>query len=310
MTKKTLLLIAVFILLLAACSPAAATPTSNESAPMPPSAEQPAFDQQKGAVDSGGSRSGLESPGEPAIERLVIKTANLQIVVDDPAKAMDSISKLADSMDGYVVSANLYQTHAENGAEVPQADITIRVPAERLDEALGKVKDLSDQLPRNENISSQDVTSDYTDLQSRLRNLEATESQLQEIMQSANRTEDVLNVYDKLVSIREQIEVTKGKIQYYEKSAALSAITINLIANAAVQPLKIGGWEPVGVAKGAVQALINTMQFLASAAIWTVILIIPVLLVILVPIYLILRFLLGWLRRRKSPPSPAPSASD
>ena len=310
MTKKSLLLIAIFILLLAACSSAAKSPETFPQGVSPPGVEQPAAQPGNEAVDSGGRRSGLESPGKPAIERLVIKTAELEVVVDDPAKVMDTISKLADSMDGYVVSANLYQARIENGAEVPQADITIRVPAQRLDEALGRIKELSDQLPRNEKISSQDVTSDYTDLQSRLRNLEATESQLQEIMQSANRTEDVLSVYDKLTSIREQIEVIKGQIQYYEQSAALSAISVSLIANAAVQPLKIGGWEPVGVAKGAVQALINAMQFLASAAIWIVILIIPVLIVTLLPLYLILRFLLRWRRRRKNPPSPAPSASD
>jgi hypothetical protein len=310
MIKKALLWIAVFVLLLAACSPAASTPSYSESGPVPPKVEGPPAEPEEAMDSGGGSRPGLESPGQPAIERLVIKTVNLQIVVDDPAKSMDSISKLADSMDGYVVSANLYQSPVVNGVEVPQADITIRVPAERVDEALGRIRELSDRLPISENISSQDVTSDYTDLQSRLRNLEAAEAQLQDIMESANRTEDVLNVYNQLTSVREQIEVIKGQMQYYEQSAALSAISISLIANAAVQPLEIGGWEPVGVAKGAIQALINAMQTLATAAIWIVLLVIPVLLVVLLPLYLIIRLFLRWRARRGTPSSPAPSASD
>ena len=56
------------------------------------------------------------------------------------------------------------------------------------------------------------MTSDYTDLQSRLRNLEDAEEQLRTIMDSAFNTEDVLTVYNRLVEVREQIEVIKGQI--------------------------------------------------------------------------------------------------
>lgn len=258
------------------------------------------------------------STSNQATERIVIKNANLSIVVSDPAKSMDMISQLADEMGGYVVSANLYQSKLDSGVSVPRASIKIRVPAERLTEAMNRIKAQSDRIPISENIESQDVTSDYTDLQSRLRNLENTETQLTKIMDSATKTEDVLSVYNQLVQVREQIEVIKGQIKYYDESAALSAISTELIANEAVQPLTIGGWQPVGVAKNAVQALINTMTFLANAAIWIVILVLPVLLVLFVIIFLPLRFAWRSLRRRNardkgvpaqmSPPSTPPSA--
>jgi hypothetical protein len=268
----------------------------------------PEFDSQ--------TQSGISAPSQPrempasdssltnystnpqAVERIVIKNANLSIVVSDPAKSMDSISQLADEMGGYVVSANLYQSKLDSGISVPRASIKIRVPAERLTEAMNRIKAESDRIPISENIESQDVTSDYTDLQSRLRNLENTETQLTKIMDSAIKTEDVLSVYNQLVQVREQIEVIKGQIKYYDESAALSAISTELIANEAVQPLTIGGWQPVGVAKSAVQALINTMTFLANAAIWIVILVLPVLLVLFLIVLLPLRFAWRWLRRR------------
>ena len=79
-------------------------------------------------------------------------------------------------------------------------------------------------------------------------NLEEAEAQLQEIMDGAVRTEDVLNVHNQLVFVREQIEVIQGQIQYFEQSAAFSMISIELVADAAVQPLNIGGWQPAGVA--------------------------------------------------------------
>jgi len=283
----------IITLLLAACS-ATRAPEMVESqsiaagsgAPAQPAMEQAAYDQA--------------SPPAKDIERIVIKNADMEIVVANPADSMDRISKMADEMGGFVVTANLYQQQLDSGVEVPRATITIRVPAEQLDEALGRIRGESDRLPLSENLNSQDVTSEYTDLQSRLRNLENAEAQLQEIMASATRTEDVLSVYNELVSVREQIEVIKGQIQYYEQSAALSAVTANLIADEAVKPLTIGGWEPGGVAKRAIQALINAMKYIVTAAIWVIIFVLPVLLVIflifILPPILLIR---AWRRRRK-----------
>jgi hypothetical protein len=217
------------------------------------------------------------------IERLVIKNASLSLAVDDPEASMDRITALADELGGYVVSAYMYQITLESGAEVPQASISIRVPAERLDEVLETIKAETTQPLISENINSQDVTGDYVDLSSRLTNLEATEEQLQQIMDEAVKTEDVLAVYSQLTYIREQIEVIKGQMKYYEEASRLSMVSVELLANEAVQPLTIGGWQPAGVAKSAIQALINVVKWLANAAIWIVILILPVVLLVFGP---------------------------
>lgn len=238
-------------------------------------------------------------------ERLVIKNANLSIVVEDPGDALDRIGQLAEEMDGFIVSSNLYQTYLDSGVEVPRANITIRVPSDRLADALTTIKADAGQV-LNESVSGQDVTQEYTDLQSQLRNKEIAEAQLQEIMASAYKTEDVLAVYNQLTWIREEIEVIKGRIQYFEQSAAMSAITVDILADEAVQPLTIGGWQPVGVAKDAIQALINALKFIANAIIWLVLYILPVAIVLLVPAWLIWRGLKRWRKRLKvkatSPP--------
>ncbi len=273
---KFLLVMIILALTFSACASMAAPTPAYEAntAGAPPMAPEAQYDQAQGEM-----RSSTADVAKAA-ERIVIKNANLSIVVADPGGAMDVISRMADDMGGFVVSANLYQSRLESGAEVPRASITIRVPAERLNEALDQIRSQSDRDPLNERIESQDVTSDYTDLQSRLRNLQNTEAQLTKIMDEAIRTEDVLSVYNRLVDIREQIEVIQGQIKYYEQSAALSAIAVELIANEAVQPLTIGGWEAVGVAKNAIQALIDTLKFVANAAIWILVYVLPVLLVL------------------------------
>lgn len=214
--------------------------------------------------------------------RLVIKNASLSIVVEQPGETMDSISKLAGDLGGFVVSSNLYRIQVDGGLEVPQANITIRVPSETLDQALEVIKSGAGQI-LNENISGQDVTQEYTDLESRLRNLERAEQQLTAIMEQAWETEDVLSVYNRLVEVQEQIELIKGQMKYYEQSAALSAISVNIQANEAVQPLKIGNWQPVGVAKRAIQALINTLEFIANLLIWIGLYILPVGLILYFP---------------------------
>lgn len=295
----------LFAMALGAC--ASAAPKSElYSAEMPAAAPmEPMAEESMGGREFVQYDSATQSSTQ-AIERIVIKNANLSIVVTDPPSSLDMISKMAEEMGGFVVNANLYTSRTESGAEVPRGSVTIRVPAERLDEALERIQAESDREPLNKTINSQDVTSDYTDLQSRLRNLENAEAQLTEIMGSATKTEDVLSVYNRLVEVREQIEVIKGQIQYYEQSAALSAISVELIANEAVQPLTIGSWQPGETAKEAIQGLIDIGKFLINALIWIVIVFIPVLVILYLVFFLPLRFIFRKVRKPRQPKTLQP----
>ena len=141
MMKKSLFILIV-LLMLTACGGA------KMSAPEAMPAEEMFFDEEQSAAGSATSdyygeeatnSAGLSVEAAP-IERLVIKNAELAIITIDPAQSMDEIGKMAESMEGFVVSSNLYQRTLNNGAKVPQANITIRVPVERLDEALEQIK--------------------------------------------------------------------------------------------------------------------------------------------------------------------------
>jgi hypothetical protein len=247
-------------------------------------------------------KSDFSSPyagGEAApIEPLVIRNANLRLVVEDPAQSADEIASLAGSMGGFVVNSNVYQTtYGSSDIPTTRASITIRVPVERLDEALDKITDLAIEV-REKNITGEDVTREYTDLQSRLKNLESAEEQLREIMDNASKTEDVLQVFQDLRQVREEIEVIQGQINYYEDAARLSAISLELIPDELAQPLSIGGWRPQGTAKDAVEALINALQFLVDAGIWLVICVAPILIIFGIPGFFIGRSILR--RRRKN----------
>lgn len=246
----------------------------------------------------------------PTTERMVIKDGQIGLAVDDPAASAGRIQDMAEAMGGYVVALQMYQTTLQNGLQVPQGYITIRVPAERLSEALDKIKAETTQPILNENINSQDVTAEYTDLSSKLRNLEAAEKQLQEIMDGAVKTEDVLSVYNQLVATREQIELIKGQMKYYEQAAALSSIKVDLYTNEAVQPLTVGGWEPQGVAKKAVQTLINTLKWLVEAAMWIILYVLPTAICIFGPLALIYYFVRRFYKKVKKGKTAPPAADE
>jgi hypothetical protein len=236
-------------------------------------------------------------------DRMVIENADLAIVVNDPKTRMAEISKLASEMGGFVVSSNIYQSFTNAGMEVPEASIVIRVPSERLDEALDKIKAGAVDIDY-ENRSGQDVTNIYVDLQSQLKAKQAAEAQLLKIIETAETADDVLAIYLQLESIQTQIEQLKGQIKYYEESAALSSISVRLIAEAGTQPIQIGPWTPAGAAKDAVEDLIRFAQNFAEFLIYFVISVIPALILIAIPLYLV--FLGGraiFRRFRKANPS-------
>lgn len=247
-----------------------------------PAAEAPALDSF--AYDQS-QAAGNRAAQQVTQERLVIQNADLAIVVSDPKTRMQEISDLAKEFGGFVVSSNLYQSPTPLGQEVTEASITIRVPSERLDEALARIKEGAVDIDY-ENRSGEDVTNIYVDLQSQLKAKEAAEKKLLEIMEQATRAEDVLAIYLQVQSVQSEIEVLKGQIKYYEESAALSAISVRLIAEEGTQPIEVGPWRPQGAAREAIQDLILFVQNFAEFLIRFVLYTLPALILIGIPLYL------------------------
>ncbi len=239
------------------------------------------------------------APAEPELGRKIIYTVDMTLVVKDVEGTADEAEKLAESLGGYVARASIRRS---NGRKY--ATLTLRVPADRLDEATGKLKGMAERVDRYD-LSTEDITSRYTDLQARLTNLEATEEELramlQEVRQKPNaRAEDIMEVYRELAKVRGEIDQVKGQIQMWDKMVALATIDLRLTPVTEVAPA--GGWRPSETVRRAVHALVSAMLWLANAFIWLVIYVLPVLLVVggfLGAIfYLIRRFV--WRRNSKS----------
>ncbi len=219
-----------------------------------------------------------DEAGAPSQERVILRNATLRLTVENAEISLASIASMAAEMGGWVVNSSTSAVSLADGGEVTRGSITIRVPSERLDEALGIIKSGGGQV-ESESISGQDVTQAYVDLTSRLLNLEAAETQLREIMASASQTTDVLAVYSELVRLRGEIESARGQIQYYEQAAAFSSISIELVPQAMEARVQIAGWSPGRTVEKALAALISVLQFAADALIVMAVVVLPVVLV-------------------------------
>jgi hypothetical protein len=259
--------------------------------------EEPALPMEAPAAEADGSvYQAAPSHLAPIAERMIIRTAELAIVVKDTEAALLEVRDVATHLDGYVAGADVWRVNKQLRGRV-----TIRVPAESFDTAMDQIKGLAVEVER-ENVSTQDVTEEYTDLSAQLRNLEATEEELlallTEVREKTRQAEDVLAVHRELTNIRGQIEQIKGRMQYLERMTALATISVELIPEEEEKPIVEEGWQPLRTLRDASRALVDAGQFFVDAAIWVIVFVLPVLLVLILPVLIIVFVWRRWRRRR------------
>ena len=155
-------------------------------------------------------------------DRMIVRTGNISIVVDDISAALADIAQIAEGYKGYVVSSNSWK----DGERV-YGSISIRVPAESYDIASKSVSQMAVEVT-SQSTSSQDVTEEYVDLTAQLSSLKATQAQLLLIMAKADKVADILAIQTQLTSIQTQIEQIEGHMQYLEKTSATSLLNVSL----------------------------------------------------------------------------------
>jgi len=220
----------------------------------------------------------------PTEERMIVRTGEMSLVVENVTQASDEIAQLARRFDGYVVSS-----HISGEEEEMRGWISIRVPDERFDQALAELRNLAVRVT-SESTSSQDVTEEYVDLKSRLKNAEATEQQYLALLEKAEDVEDILRIYESLSRVRQEIEQIKGRMQYLERTSSMSLISVHLEPESTAKPLVRAGWSALEILKSAARGLVTAGQVLGTLAIW---------LIIFIPIWGTILGIILWRRRRK-----------
>jgi hypothetical protein len=174
-----------------------------------------------------GIQPGSGASQAPAVERKIIRNAELTLELAAPAEGKRRIEMLAESAGGFVVSSEALSGD-ESGARVT-IDMVVRIPASKFSSTLDQIRSLGYKI-RREKVSGQDVTEEYTDLEARLHAKKAVEIQLLEIMRRAVRVADALEVEKALGDVRSEIEQFEGRRRLLDNQIALSTFTITLQA--------------------------------------------------------------------------------
>ena len=233
--------------------------------------------------------------------RLIIKNAEVELIVEDTDTAINRSLGIVTEYNGYIVSNRTWFSDGDK-----HATLTIGVPSQNFEEMLRRLKDLAVTVS-NETVSGQDVTDEFVDLKSRLVNLEATAERIREFLAQAKTVEESLKVSNQLSAIEADIEQVKGRMAYLNDRAAFSTITLQISPQVVVpeptpSPSPTPTATPIpwsagrtfdkatGVTSNAAFTLFTTA---VDLTIWFVVVILPFVL----PLLLIAWFVFRWVRR-------------
>ncbi|MFH1253583.1 MAG: DUF4349 domain-containing protein [Candidatus Uhrbacteria bacterium] len=211
-----------------------------------------------------GSTTGGETAAE--VDQKIIKTGYLDLVVDAVDETVVKITALASGKGGYIQSSSVYER--ENGTKY--GTVAIRIPATEFENSLTDIKKLATAI-NTESASGQDVTEQYTDLEARLKNAQAQETEYLEILKKAVTVNDILAVQSYLGETRGQIESLQGQIKYLSNLTSYSTITVSLSEEPTIN-LPTKEFRPWTAVKEAAQSLVAVAQTLFITLIWLVIL--------------------------------------
>ena len=196
------------------------------------------------------------------IEKKIIKTGNLEITVNSVDKTAVILTDIANRVQGFVQSSYVYES--ESGVKI--GSVVLKIPVAQFEIVFNEIKDLAKVVVR-EQVSGQDVTEEYVDLQAQLKNAQAEEQQYLEIMKKAAEIEDILKVTSALSIVRGKIERLQGQLQYLANMTDMSTLTVELSEETRVAS-GLGKWQPYETFKKASKTLISAFQKTIDRLIW------------------------------------------
>ncbi len=231
-----------------------------------------------------------ESEAERAqpIRRKIIRNGNLTLQSNAPFEAQARITSIAESRGGFVVTSKRSSADQLSG-EKTTVEMTVRIPSERFDEAVSEIRKTAERVIVEE-LKGEDVTEEFVDLEARLRTKRALENQFLEIMKRANTVEDALKVQTDLSEVRGEIERIEGRIRFLENRSSLSTIAIVIQTPATVAASSGGFYDELSKVfsdsvEGALSFVLGFVRVILS--------LIPFLILVVLPLGLIGRYVLG-----------------
>ncbi|WP_158286951.1 DUF4349 domain-containing protein [Mesobacillus foraminis] len=226
-----------------------------------------AFSEQEERVekaeDTDGKKSGDTSPESESSGRKVIYNADLQLKVNNYTEVQGKLEKKAISYGGYIVQSQTSTFEDEQLSET----MVFRIPQRNFQSFLHDAEGTAEEITHR-NVSGQDVTEEFVDLESRLRSKKAVEARLLSFMDEAEKTEDLLKISADLAAVQEEIEQLAGRKNFLQNQTDYSTVTVSLETNILVpkvdQASDLNTWQKV---KKQLAVNINVLLALVSGII-------------------------------------------
>jgi hypothetical protein len=187
-----------------------------------------------------------------AEEQKIIKTARLVFETQDVEATHKKILQLASQYKGLVQSDN-------SGKDYNRIykNLTVRIPTENFQPFIDGISEGVDYFDQRD-ISRQDVSEEFVDLEARLKAKRVLEERYLELLKKANKVEEMLQIERELSNIREEIEAKQGRLQYLQNQVSMSTVNIEFYKTTAEtgitqsygQKMKNafqGGWNGISV---------------------------------------------------------------
>ena len=245
------------------------------------------------APNPGGPKAADSVPAS----RKIARKAALTLEVDSPSDAGAKATRIVETHGGYVVSSEDRNDEAVGRRIWSGASLVLRVPAAKFSSVLAELRRLGHGAG-TEQVSSEDVTEEYIDLDARIRNQRALEERFLEILKSAGKVEEALQVEREIAAVRTEIDRMQGRRRFLEREAELSTITLTFTH---AEPVVRASFADFGLAfERAYGDALNVGAGIVTGAIRLFGLFVPVLVLFGLPALLALRIALK--RSRRSSP--------
>jgi hypothetical protein len=229
------------------------------------------------------------------VERKIIRNAEITMEVGSTTDTQHKVTSIAEANGGFVVTSEAKQRENVDPAQrTLDIKLVVRVPSTQFGVAFDEIKKLATNMPQ-ENVSGQDVTEEFIDLEARIKTQKALELQFLEIMRQANKVADALEVQRQIAEVRTDIEKLEGRKRFLENRASLSTITVNIQTPKPVIAVTVPGFgqnlresvsDSIGIAS---ELVLFFTRF--------IILMIPILIFVVLPSGLVARYLVRRAKR-------------
>lgn len=238
------------------------------------------------------SQEQVRDSAKAPTERKIVRNAELRLESASPEETQQKISAAVESAGGFVVESQ--QSSSERNSSTRDiVSMRVRVPADKFEGVVAEIRKTADRVIV-ETIKGEDVTEQFVDIEARLVAKKALEQQFMEIMKRANSVEEALNVQRQLAEVRSEIEQIEGRKRLLENQASLSTIKIDIRTPAAFSA------NSAGFSNRLIEALSAGFDFALNFILGLIafaIGVLPFIVFIVLPIFLIARYL--WKRRRR-----------